>query len=162
MNQNHSTLFIMIYAIISSVIGASVLLQISYAQLEENNFDTGNPMTDNLSNSFPQSGSPSSNEDIVIANNNDGTYFVWESDNNGNSEIIFAKRTNNGFDYKLNLSNSSVTESLNPNMLVDNRNIYFTWWEKHDNGTQIPVFRATSDSGTTFGGITTLSQLPFK
>lgn len=162
MSHNHSTLFIMMFVIISSVIGASVLLQISYAQLEESNFDTAKPITDNLSNSFQQSDSPSSNEDIVIANNNYGTYFVWESDNDGNSEIIFAKRTNNGFDYKINLSNSSAIDSMNPSMLVDNRNIYFTWWEKYDNGTQIPVFRATSDSGTTFGGITTLSQLPFR
>ena len=150
------------FAIISSVVGASFLLQISYAQQEESNFDTANPMTEMLSNSSQQSYIPSSKEAIDITSNNEGTYFIWESENYGESEIIFAKRTDTGFDYKVNLSNSSATDSVNPNMLVDNRNIYFTWWEKSDNGTQIPVFRATSDSGTTFGGITTLSEIPFK
>lgn len=152
----------MIFVIISSVAGVSVLLQISYAQQEESNIDTANPMTESLSNGSQQSYSPSVNEAIGIANNNDGTYFIWESENYGESEIIFAKRTDTGFDYKVNLSNSSATDSVNPSMLVDDRNIYFTWWEKSDNGTQIPVFRATSDSGTTFGGITTLSQIPFR
>lgn len=99
---------------------------------------------------------------IQISTNANGVYFLWENNNQNYSEIVFAKRDNEGFAPLINLSNSSEIDSINPNMIVDGDNIYFTWWEKYDNGTQIPIFRATSDSGLTFGGKSILSEIPFR
>jgi hypothetical protein len=98
--------------------------------------------------------------DIPIGNNNDGVYILWEEKQNGNSDIMFTKRTAEGFTFKINLSNSPDAHSTQPNMHIDGSNIYFTWWENYKNGSQVPVLRATSDSGITFGGITQLSKLP--
>lgn len=141
---------------------AFIIFQPSNAQLQEGVFNTSRPLIDNISNNLQQSLIQSSPPPILIASNYDGTHFVWESVEDGKSEIIYAKRAINGFDYKINLSNSSAVDSINPNMLIDNRNIFFTWWEKYDNGTQIPMIRATSDAGITFGGIGILSKLPFR
>lgn len=162
MKFNHSTSYTKVSILISSVIAASLIFQVSYGQLGEINFDALNPLTVNNSNSSAQQDGFSIYRNIPIATNIDGIYFIWESNIDGNSDILFVKRTSDGFDYLVNLSNSSGVDSINPNMVIDNRNIYFTWWESYDNGTQIPMFRATSDSGTTFGGTTALSELSFK
>jgi hypothetical protein len=183
MKHNDSAVFSKTLISISTIITALSIVQTSYAQIQDSVFNSSIPLIEDVTSlpQFQESGfnssdpvsenNPSSVEQssvefwprpIVIANNQNDTHFVWESVENGKSEIIYAKRSSlGGFGNKINLSDSSGADSINPSMLVDNQNIYFAWWEKLDNGTYIPMFRATSDSGTTFGASAALSKLPF-
>jgi hypothetical protein len=122
--------------------------------------NSSRPLINNISPLDQQLAIHYSAEPVLLIYGNNDIHIVWEENVEGKFEIFYAKRTSEGFSYKTNLSLSHQVDSLKPSMLVDNQTIYFTWWEKYDNGTQIPMFRASSDSGNTFGAITALSNLP--
>ncbi len=139
MKCNSPNNFIRIFVMISAIITTLIVYQSSYAQLQENFFNnTTKPLIENISGPTQQSSIQFSPEPILMGKNLDGNHLVWEELVNGKSEIFYAKRTGSGFDYKTNLSNSNSVDSIKPSMLIDNQNIYFTWWEIYDNGTQNP------------------------
>lgn len=146
---------------ISAIITTLVVYQSAYAQLQQSEFNTSKPLINNISGNTQQSPIQSSPEPILIVSGNNGTHIVWEEAVDGKSEIFYTKRTSDGFSYKTNLSLSSLVDSIKPSMLVDNQTIYFTWWDKYGNGTEIPMFRSSSDNGITFGGTTILSKIPY-
>jgi hypothetical protein len=85
----------------------------------------------------------------------DRVYIVSWDKKSGNWEILFARSTDVGktFEKTINLSNSPDTRSDHATILVNENNVYMIWWETARNGTQDPVFRASDDSGSTFGPV---------
>lgn len=162
MMHNFSNPLLGIFAMVSTIIITLVIGQSAFAQLPEIVFNNTEPQIEDYSNNTQKSSTQFLPEPILIASGQNGTHFVWEESVNGKSEIFYAKRTSDGFSYKTNLSVSSLVDSTKPSIMVNNGNIYFTWWESYDNGTQIPMFRASSDSGDTFGAITALSNIRMK
>jgi hypothetical protein len=90
---------------------------------------------------------------VIISGDN--VYVVWFNDQNtpnNNSEVQFRSSTDGGITFadKINLSNMTSADSINAEIAVNGNNVIITWWER--NATSIePVFRASSDSGATFG-----------
>jgi hypothetical protein len=162
MKYNRSNTIIGILIVISVMITSLLVYQSTYAQLQVSALNASNPQINDNSNITDQSSVQFLHEPIlIISGDNNETHVVWEELVDGKSEIFYAKRTTDGFYYKTNLSLSRLVDSVKPSMMVDDQIIYFAWWEKYDNGTQIPMFRASSDSGNTFGAMTILSNIPY-
>jgi hypothetical protein len=90
---------------------------------------------------------------IPIATSDNNVYVSWPSNKTGNSEIMFKASTDNGktFGEKINLSNSTGTESVDQEIAAAGNNVYISWWEVQQSGTREPVFIASNDNGKTFG-----------
>jgi hypothetical protein len=100
-----------------------------------------------------------SEEDTHIATSGERVYIISWDKKVGNWEISFAKSTDGGktFEKTINLSNSPDTRSDHALILVNENNVYITWWETARNGTQELVFRASNDNGSTFRPVLKLS-----
>jgi hypothetical protein len=61
------------------------------------------------------------------------------------------------FGDKMNLSNSSTTQSQDAQIAAAWNNVYVSWWERNQTSHE-PVFRVSNDNGKTFGAITQLSS----
>lgn len=90
-----------------------------------------------------------------IAISGDNVYIVWSSDKNmpnNNSELFFRASTDGGamFGDKINLSNTTTTDSVDAEIATDEDEVIVTWWERNQT-TNEPVFRASVDNGLTFG-----------
>jgi hypothetical protein len=97
-----------------------------------------------------------------IAISGDNVYIVWFNDQNtpnNNSEVLFRSSTDGGVTFadKINLSNTTAADSINAEIAADGNNVAITWWERNVTGEEL-VFRASSDSGTTFGPILRLTS----
>lgn len=57
---------------------------------------------------------------------------------------------------KINLSNSSDTESQDVEIAADGSNVVITWWERNATSNE-PMTRISSDTGETFGPLLKLS-----
>jgi hypothetical protein len=85
----------------------------------------------------------------------DNIYVVWFSDQNtpnNNTEVLFRSSDDGGvtFTDKVNLSNTTATDSLNAEIAADGNNVVVTWWE-HNGTSKEPVTIASTDRGVTFG-----------
>lgn len=80
----------------------------------------------------------------------DYMYTVWENNKTGNHEVLFRASNDNGatFGDKINLSNSSDSESIDVTMDADGPSC------SHDE----PVMRISTDGGHTFSDILYLTQ----
>jgi hypothetical protein len=96
---------------------------------------------------------PLEDPDAPMATSGDNVYVAWPSNKTGNWEIMFKASTDNGktFGEKINVSNSTGTDSVNQELSAAGNNVYVTWWEVQKNGTREPVFIASNDNGKTFG-----------
>jgi hypothetical protein len=96
---------------------------------------------------------PSSLISAPIATSGSYVYVAWPSNKTGNLEIMFRASSDNGktFAPKINLSNSTGTDSVDEEMAASGNNVYVTWWELQQNGTRTPMFIASNDNGKTFG-----------
>jgi hypothetical protein len=97
---------------------------------------------------------------VVISGKN--MYVVWFSDKgtpNKNGEVLFRVSTDNGktFSDKINLSNSSKSDSVDALIDVDGDNVAVTWWEGANQSSNVPVMRISTDNGKSFGPIVNLS-----
>ena len=97
-----------------------------------------------------------------IATSGSNVYITWSSNKTTeNFEIIFRASTDGGntFGPKINLSNSTKVDSVDPSIGAEGRNVYVSWWEINDKDlTREPVFRASNDDGATFGPILKLAS----
>ena len=82
----------------------------------------------------------------------DNVYAVWFTNKSGNWEVLFRASTDGGktFSDKINLSNSSDSDSTRAQVDSDGNNVVITWWETNDT-SDIPVMRVSDDNGATFG-----------
>jgi hypothetical protein len=99
-------------------------------------------------------------EAAPIAISGDNIYIVWRTNNtaNNNDEIMFRASTDGGatFPDKINLSNTTGSESQDAEIAADGNNVIVTWWERNQTSEE-PVIRLSTDSGQTFGSVLKLA-----
>jgi hypothetical protein len=93
---------------------------------------------------------------VVISGNN--IYVAWWSNETGNDEVMFRASTDNGakFGDKINLSNSTSSDSVNAMIDSLGNRVFITWWERNAASNE-PVLRISTDNGETFGAILKLA-----
>jgi hypothetical protein len=96
----------------------------------------------------------------VIATSDENVYVVWGANNTGsnNTEIMFRASNDGGQTYKdkINLSNSSNSNSTDFDLEATANNVIVSWWETNSTNTE-PVIIFSNDHGTTFGQILRLA-----
>jgi hypothetical protein len=90
----------------------------------------------------------------------DNVYVAWWTNNtyNNNDEVNFRASTDSGttFADKINLSNTTDSDSSNVEIDSDADSIVVTWWETNQT-SDTPVMRVSNDNGVTFGPLLRLS-----
>lgn len=90
----------------------------------------------------------------------DNIYVAWWTNNtaNGNEEVNFRASNDGGqtFGDKINLSNTTNSDSSNVEIESDADNIVVSWWETNQTSTT-PVMRVSNDNGATFGSVLRLA-----
>jgi hypothetical protein len=68
---------------------------------------------------------------IVVSQDGNNVYIVWWTNKSENWEVIFRASNDGGqtFGDKINLSNSSNTESQNAEIVAAGNNVFVSWWE---------------------------------
>ena len=86
-------------------------------------------------------------------------YVAWPSNKTGNNEVMFKASTDGGktFGSKINLSNSTKSESVNVQIAAAGSNVYVTWWERNQTMNE-PIMRVSNDNGKSFGELIMLSE----
>jgi hypothetical protein len=99
---------------------------------------------------------------MAASEHGNNVYVVWWTNRSGNWKVMFRASNDGGhhFGDKINLSNSSDTQSQTAEILaVGNNIVYVTWWELNENvhpHTNESVLRVSTDAGQTFGSIINL------
>jgi hypothetical protein len=93
---------------------------------------------------------------IVISGDN--VYIVWWNNNTGNDEVNFRTSADGGatFADKINLSNSTNSDSQDAEISAEEGNVVVTWWERNQTAEE-PVLRISTDNGETFGPLLKLA-----
>jgi hypothetical protein len=109
----------------------------------------------NLSNTTGRSANP----ELIISGAN--IYVTWLEDfnNTGNWEIYFKASNDNGttFNKPINISNNTGL-SEDPEIAADEENVILAWWDNStSNGDRHVMYRASTNSGTTFNPIINLN-----
>jgi hypothetical protein len=90
----------------------------------------------------------------------DNIYVAWWTNNtsNKNDEVMFRASTDGGqtFGDKVNLSNTTNSNSSNVEINSDSDNVVVTWWETNQT-SDTPVMRVSNDNGVTFGPVLRLA-----
>jgi hypothetical protein len=99
-----------------------------------------------------------SNRNAPIAISGDNIYIAWWANKTGNDEVMFRASTDGGktFGDKINLSNSTKSESQDAHIDASGDRVFVTWWERNATSNE-PLLRTSTDKGATFGPITKLS-----
>jgi hypothetical protein len=97
-------------------------------------------------------------QSVVVGENE---YVTWFSNKSGNWEVLFRTSTDGGqtFSDKINLSNTTETDSVDVELSADGDNVLVTWWERGTTNTTSdePVGRISTDGGQTFNDMIRLS-----
>lgn len=96
-----------------------------------------------------------------IAIYGDNVYVVWWTDmgtSNNNGELMFRASNDGGrtFGDKINLSNSSNTDSIDTEIAAEGGNVVVTWSEANQTSIE-PIMRVSNDGGATFRPILKLA-----
>ena len=86
----------------------------------------------------------------MISGNN--VYVAWWANSTGNDEVMFRASTDAGQSFvdKVNLSNSTGSQSQDVEISAEGSNVIVTWWERNATSNE-PVLRLSTDNGKTFG-----------
>jgi hypothetical protein len=89
-----------------------------------------------------------------VAVSGDNIYIVWCTNKTGNDEVLLRISNDAGgtFGEKINLSNTTTTDSIDAEVAADGGNVVVTWWERNQTSNE-PATRVSSDNGLTFGPI---------
>lgn len=95
---------------------------------------------------------------VPMAQSGESIYLAWSGNDTGIPEIMFRVSNDNGitFGEKINLSNSTTSDSINPQITASGNNVLVAWWENNQT-FQEPVIRFSADRGNNFGPILNLS-----
>ena len=91
---------------------------------------------------------------MAASQDGNNVYIVWWTNKSENWEVMFRASNDGGqtFGDKINLSNSSDTESQNAEMVAAGNNVFVSWWETSpETGSSESVLRVSNDAGQTFG-----------
>jgi hypothetical protein len=97
-----------------------------------------------------------------IISSGDNEYVVWTthpSNKTGVSDEVIFRASNDGgntFGDKINLSNSSKSDSQDVQIDASGDKVFVTWWERNQT-SDIPVMRISTDKGQSFGPIMRLA-----
>jgi hypothetical protein len=93
---------------------------------------------------------------VAISDNN--IYVAWGSNKTGNDEVMFRSSTDAGktFGDKVNLSNTTNSDSQDVEIAADAVKVVVTWWERNQTGNE-PVIIISDDGGKTFGPLLKLA-----
>lgn len=82
----------------------------------------------------------------------ENVYIVWGGNKTGIPEVMFRASTDGGqtFNDKINLSNSSDTDSTDAAVTAGGKSVTVTWWETNETSEE-PLVRTSTDNGETFG-----------
>jgi hypothetical protein len=91
----------------------------------------------------------------------DNVYVVWWTDQgtpNSNGEVLFRASTDGGttFGDRINLSNTTATDSQDAGISADGSNVVVTWWERNQTSDE-PAAKISTDNGQTFGPVLKLA-----
>ena len=94
-----------------------------------------------------------------IAISGDDMYIAWWTNETGNDEVMFRASDDGGatFADKINLSNSTSSDSVDAEIAANFNNVLVSWWERNATSDE-PVARISTDNGVAFGPILTLSK----
>ena len=113
-----------------------------------------------LQSSYGASSLGKKGEPAVIATSGENVYVVWgKNDTAGNnSEVMFRVSEDGGQSYtdKINLSNSSSSNSTDFDIKATGNNVIVSWWETNATSAE-PVIISSSDNGATFGPVLKLA-----
>lgn len=139
--SNHKKLVVLIAVILAATMTTTIIsMQKSYGSLYINGFPRKAP----------------------IINSGNNVYVVWSThpskDTGQSDEVIFRASTDGGttFGNKINLSNSSKSDSQDAQIDAFRDKVFVTWWERNQT-SDIPVMRSSTDKGQTFGPIMKLA-----
>jgi hypothetical protein len=95
---------------------------------------------------------------VPSAMSGDNIYIAWWTNKTGNDEVMFRVSNDAGgtFGDKINLSNTTTTDSQDVDIAADGSNVVVTWWERNQTSNE-PAARISTDDGLTFGPILKLS-----
>ena len=97
----------------------------------------------------------------VIATSDENVYVVWGNNDTteNNTEVMFRASNDGGQSYsnKINLSNSSSSNSTDFDIEATDNNVIVSWWETNATSAE-PVIIFSNDHGTTFGPILRLAS----
>jgi hypothetical protein len=93
-----------------------------------------------------------------IATSGSNIYIAWWTNKTGNDEVMFRASTDGGktFGDKINLSNTTKSESQDAHIDASGDRVFVTWWERNATSEE-PLLRTSTDMGATFGPILKLS-----
>lgn len=84
----------------------------------------------------------------------ENVYVAWWTNKtaNNNNEVIFRASTDGGISFgdKINLSNTTDSDSTRAEIESDADSVVVTWWETNQT-SDTPVMRVSTDNGATFG-----------
>jgi hypothetical protein len=90
----------------------------------------------------------------------ENVYVAWWTNNTANNkdEVMFRASTDGGatFGDKINLSNTTDSESTRVEIDSDADSVIVTWWETNPT-SDTPVMRVSNDNGQTFGPVLMLA-----
>ncbi len=94
---------------------------------------------------------------VPVVTTDGNVYVTWWSNKTGNDEVLFRASNDNGLTFgdKINLSNTTTSESADAEIAADGDMVYVTWWERNSTANE-PVLRISNDAGQTFGPILNL------
>ncbi|MDQ3848709.1 MAG: hypothetical protein M3261_07115 [Thermoproteota archaeon] len=104
---------------------------------------------DQEGNSRPEPKAP-----IAVSQDGNNVYIVWWTNKSENWEVMFRASNDGGqtFSDKINLSNSTDTDSQNAEIVAAGNNVFVSWWETSpETGSSESVLRVSTDAGQTFG-----------
>jgi hypothetical protein len=92
-----------------------------------------------------------------IATSDENLYIAWWTNETGNDEVMLRSSTDGGstFSDKMNLSNTTDTDSQDVEIAAEGDNVAVTWWERNSTQNE-PVIRMSTDNGQTFGPLLNL------
>jgi hypothetical protein len=103
---------------------------------------------------------PFSLRDASPAITGDKVYVAWWTNNtaNKNEEVMFRASTDGGktFGDKINLSNTTNSDSSKVQIRANGDRVVVTWWETNQT-KDTPVMRVSDNNGDTFGPLLKLS-----
>jgi len=93
---------------------------------------------------------------VAISDNN--IYAAWGSNKTGNDEVMFRISTDGGktFGDKINLSNTTNSESQDVEIAADAVKVVVAWWERNQTSNE-PVKIISDGGGKTFGPLLKLA-----
>src|SRR5215204_2178998 len=96
-----------------------------------------------------------------LAISGDNIYVTWWTNRttNGDGEVMFRASNDNGatFGDKINLSNNTVTNSVDAEIAAEGGSVAVTWWERNSTSNE-PVAKISTDNGQTFSPLLKLAS----